>query len=173
MNTDVTTDDAGVSLIELIIYALLVSIVLMTTTLILINSWNTQKDVTSVSEATNRGQSMGATIERAMRNALAYEVTNGTELRVRTSLGGNLECQGFLLTDGMARMALSSGALSAPGSWTEWEDGIMRDGTAAYFSDDGITVEYNLKIRTEGGAVRIAGESSPRTVTSGVSAPCW
>ena len=62
-------DDSGVTLVELIIYMLLASMILFAAATILVNSWNTQKDVTTTSDATSRGQSMGATIERAMARA--------------------------------------------------------------------------------------------------------
>ncbi len=63
---------------------------------IFVNSWRTQEQVTSVTQATNRGQVVGSTIERAMRNALYFDVTeSGTVLRVRTSLDGEPEVSGF------------------------------------------------------------------------------
>lgn len=168
------SDDSGVSLIELLVYMFLTTIILGATTLILINSLTTQKAVTSVTEATNRGQTMGTTIERAMRNALAFDLNvDGTELRVRTSFAGNRACQAFSLTDGQARMYMSSSALPASTSWGDWEQGISRDGTTPYFSDSGSTVTYTFKIQTDSAPVRIAGEASTRSVATGVTAPCW
>lgn len=167
-------DDAGVSLVELIVYVLLTGIVVIATSMILINSISTQRDVTSVSEATNRGQSMGSTIERAMRNALAFEVTNENELRVRTSLHGSQQCQAFYLAAGNARLAQSSGALPvAPSSWTVWNTGVKKNGSQPFFVQDGSTVIYTFDIETDSVPVRFAGEASIRSTTSGVTSPCW
>ena len=167
-------DDAGISLIELIIYVLLSSIIVIATAMILINSINTQKDVTSVSEATNRGQAMGSTIERAMRNALAYEVTSENELRVRTSLGGSQQCQAFYLAAGTARLAQAPGALPADSSsWTVWNTGVKKNGSTPFFVEDGETVIYTFDIETDSAPVRFAGEVSTRSTTSGVTSPCW
>lgn len=174
MSTSTRRDDAGLSLVELIIYVLLAGIIVVTTAMILINSWNTQKDVTSVSEATNRGQSMGSTIERAMRNALAFEVTNENELRVRTSLNGSQQCQAFYLAAGTARLAQSSGALPVtPSSWTVWNTGVKKNGSQPFFVQDGSTVIYTFDIETDSAPVRFAGEASIRSTTSGVTSPCW
>ncbi|WP_374312565.1 hypothetical protein [Microbacterium sp.] len=174
--TEETHDrEAGVSLVELIVYVMLISIVLGTTAMILINSWTTQREVTSVSDATNRGQAMGSTIERAVRNGLAFDIDpTGTELRVRTSLDGNLACQAFLLTNGQARLALASSTLpTSSAAWTDWEQGIQQDGVTPYFADSGQVVTYSFEIRTDSAPVRIAGEVSTRSTPTGVSAPCW
>ncbi len=168
-------DESGISLIELIVYVLLSSIIVVSTAMILVNSWTTQRDVTSTTEATNRGQAMGSTIERAIRNALDFEVsTDGTELRVRTSLTGTLRCQGFLLVDGTARMTISSGALpTAATGWPLWDTGVARDGVTPYFSATGQQIAYAFKITTDSAPVRITGEASTRSTPTGVSSPCW
>ena len=169
------TADAGLSLIELIIYMLLASLLLGAMATILINSWRTQEDVTSVSDATNHGQIMGSAVERAMRNALDFEVdATGTVLRVRTSLGGGMACQGFLLADGEARIATSSGALPAdPAAWGDWESAVAQNGSTPFFIETGDTVTYTFDIRTEAAPVRFSGEAAARSVATGVSAPCW
>src|SRR6186713_108319 len=67
--TEPVADDAGLGLIELIVALLVSSVVLIAVATILVNSWLTQQDVTSTTEATTRGQLIGQNIERAMRNA--------------------------------------------------------------------------------------------------------
>lgn len=169
------SDDAGISLIELIIYVLLASAILIATAMILINSWNTQKDVTSVSEATNRGQSMGSTIEQAMHNALDFEVSaDQQELRVRTSLEGTQRCQAFYLSAGTARLSQSSGVLPATvSSWAVWNSGIKKNGTTPFFAVTGQHVVYTFDIETDSAPVRFSGEASTRSTPTGVSSPCW
>ena len=56
----------------------------------------------SETEATNRGQLVSSAIERAVRNALAVEVSGGDTLRVHTSLGG----------PGLPRVSVSAVALA-------------------------------------------------------------
>ena len=167
--------EAGITLIEVILYVLLSSLILIPVTMILITSISTQRDVASVTEATSRGQSMGAAIERAVRNGLALDVSaDGAQLKVRTSLGGSLACQAFLLTDGQARVAQTATLIAAdPTTWSDWEQGIGRDGMSPYFVATGTNVAFSFMIATDSAPVRIAGEAAPRTVASGVSAPCW
>lgn len=167
--------DGGFSLVELIIYVLLASLLLGTMAMILINSWRTQKSVTSVSEATNTGQVMGSAVERAMRNALAFDVDGtGTILRVRTSLGGALACQGFLLTTGQARITTSSGALSTnTNNWSNWASSVVQNGSTPFFAETGDAVNYAFDIQTTSSAVRFSGEAATRSVATGVSSPCW
>ncbi|NLP85899.1 hypothetical protein HF576_18875 [Microbacterium sp. CFH 90308] len=172
-----TESDAGITLVELIIYVLVSSTLLLATAMILINSVNAQRDVLSMSEATARGQAMGATIERALRNAVAVDVATdptGATLRVHTSLAGALECQGFVFSGGDARTALSDSALSAPSGWTVWESGILPSGAEAFFTPDDAGVAYAFEIATDAAPVRIAGETATRiNVSAGVTAPCW
>jgi Tfp pilus assembly protein PilW len=170
-----STPDAGLSLIELIVYILVASIVVIASGAILVNSWTTQRNVTTVTEATTRGQAMGSTIERAMRNALDFEVAaGGTELRVRTSLPGKLACQGFNLTTGQSRLSTRSSALPvSAASWTPWQQGVVQNGTTPFFALIGDTVTYTFRIQTNSAPVRISGQASPRSTATGVSAPCW
>lgn len=166
--------DAGFSLIELTIYVMLALIALTATMMVLIISWTTQRDVESVNTATNRGQTMGAVIERAMRNSLEFEVSpDGSQLRVRTSLEGPLQCQGFLLTDGMARFAQSASTLPASSTWSAWQPGIRRAGSSLYFTQTGHSVTYSFDITTESAPVRVIGEAAARSAATGVSSPCW
>ncbi|QKJ19702.1 PilW family protein [Microbacterium hominis] len=168
-------DDAGLGLIELIVAIVVSGIVVGAIVMIFVNSWKTQEEVTSVSQATTRGQLIGSTIERAMRNAIEFEVSSGgTELRVRTTLDGSLRCQGFRLTADSARFTTSSGALTGDASaWPAWQTGIAARGTTAFFAAAGDTVTYTFDITTESAPVRFAGEASTRTPTTGVSSPCW
>jgi hypothetical protein len=169
--------EAGITLVELIMYVLVSSTLLLAMSMILINSVNAQRDVLSMSEATARGQAMGATIERAVRNAVAFHVATGptgSTLRVHTSLTGALECQGFTFSGGDARMALSGSDLSAPSDWAVWERGIQPSGAEAYFTPGESGVAYTFEIATDAAPVRIAGEAATRiNVTAGVTAPCW
>lgn len=170
-----TDDDDGVTLIELIVYVVITSVLLLAMTAILSNSLTTQRNVTSVSDATNRGQVMTSTVERAMRNAIAFDVSpDGTTLRVRTSLAGGLTCQGFLLSAGQSRMSLTSSTLSADSStWAAWQPGVAQRGSTPFFNDVGTTVTYTFDIQTNSAPVRFTGEAFARSAATGVTAPCW
>ncbi|WP_426325004.1 PilW family protein [Microbacterium sp. E-13] len=168
---------AGLSLIELIIYVLLASVLLGAMATILINSWSTQKDVQTTNEATTRGQLIGQGIERAMRNAQAFEVsTDGTLLRIDTRLDGARRCQAFWMTGGAAYMTTSATSLPAAitTDWPDpWQLGVVQNGTTRFFEQDGLTVAFTFDITTESAPVRFEGEAAMRTPATGGTTPCW
>lgn len=169
--------EAGLSLVELIVVILITGIFMGAVAMIFVNSWRTQEDVVSVSEATDRGQLVSSAVERAVRNAVAVDVSNadgGTTLRVRTTLGGALACQGFFLVDGGSHWTTGPGALGAtPSAWPAWTDGVVQQGSNPFFvlTADGV-VEYAFDVTTESSPVRFRGEVSPRSLAEG-SSPCW
>lgn len=169
--------DAGLSLIELIVVIVITGIVMGAVVTIFVNSWRTQEEVVSVSEATNRGQLVSSAFERAVRNAVAVDVASadgGIAVQVRTTLGGTLVCQGFFLVDGGSHWTATAGALgTTPSAWPEWTDGVVQQGSTPFFvlSADGV-VEYSFDIDTESAPVRFNGEVSPRSLAEG-SSPCW
>ncbi|MFE4725373.1 hypothetical protein [Microbacterium sp. NPDC056736] len=172
MSPDIVREDsdAGVTMIELIIYVVVVSLLLIAVATMLLNSWRTQEDVLTASQATNRGQLVSSTIERAVRNALALRVV-GTTLTVHTSLGAGQTCQGFDLA-GEAKMAMSAGAL--PAEWPSWDIDIASIPGEVILeeTETGKTVDYAFEIATATAPVRFVGTASARNAT-GVSSPCW
>lgn len=170
--------ESGLSLIELMIAMLVSTIVILGAATILVNSWLTQEDVSSTTKATTRGQLMGSTIERAMRNAKDFIVSpsddNATELRVWTSLGGNKTCQAFQLATGEARIASSTSTLPAAGTWGDWEVGVQQQGTTPFFQRTGNTVIYTFQLETDSAPVSISGQAKMRTIHDpGETSPCW
>ncbi len=145
--------DAGVSLVELIVYVLLAGLLLSGVAVAFVDSLNTQRDVVSKNEATNRGQVFGQSIERAMRNAVAFDVSpDGSMLRVRTTLGAESRCQAFWITGGAAYMTNSSGLLpgAVVATWPPaWEqNGVVPNGGTPIFAQTVLNVKYTFDIQT-------------------------
>lgn len=170
-------DDAGLTLIELIAAIVVSGIVILTIAMIFINSWRAQAQVVSTTEATNRGQVVASMIERAMRNALYFEVSEGgivgatgNVLHVRTSLTGNLRCQAFQLTEGaepeFGAMQLATGELGLS-AFAPWKTGIAKQGTTAYFEEKSgsgkQTLTYTFQIETDASPVSFTGDVAPRS----------
>lgn len=179
MTSDANADpDLGLSLIELIVVIMVTAILMIAVVTIFVNSWRTQEEVASVSQATNRGQLISSAIERAVRNAVEVDPPassgGGTVLRVRTSLPGSLECQGFFLTPGASHWTTSAGALSpTPSAWPQWTEGVLQQGGTPFFvlTAEGV-LKYSFDVATESAPVRFSGEVSPRSLAEG-SSPCW
>jgi len=170
-------DESGLSLIELVVTIMLTTIVGVGLVMILVNMWTAQEGVTSVTQATNRGQLVSSTIERAVRNSAAFEVSpDGTTLRVRTTLGHSLTCQGFRLTGGagQAQLQTSAGALGPEEEWTPWQEaGVVGQGAGPFFDRTAMSLTYAFDIGTESSPVRFTGEISARTPVPKESSPCW
>ncbi len=166
--------DAGITLIELIIGMLIASVVLGATVLIFVNSWRTEASVTSTTQATNTGQVVASTIERAVRNADFVEVAaDHKTLQVQTSLGGSLTCQGFHLAGDALRMTIRSTPLGSPALWPEWEDGLAAQGAAPFVSRTEHTVNYAFDMTTDALPVHFTGQASLRSVSTGETRTCW
>jgi Tfp pilus assembly protein PilW len=183
--------DAGLSLIELIVSVVVSIIVLVGIATVFVNSWLTQSDVLSTSEATNRGQLVSSAVEKAMRNALYFEVlegsvqqASGSELRVRTTLAGELECQAFHIADGVAEMKSSDSDVHLA-TWGSWLDVTNYDafvvnvnapgvGTFSQTPTTGVgtTLIYNFAVDTDSAPVNFNGEVSVRAGETG-NGGCW
>ena len=165
--------DEGFGIIELIVAIVVSGIILTAIASILVNSWKTQEDVLSVSESTNRGQLVGSMVERAVRNARFVDVsTDGTTLRVLTSLSGGLKCQGFAVIGGEVKVSANAGTL--PATWPVWAPPISPSNIAPYFAQsvDGV-VTYKLDLDTDSSPVRISGAVVPRSALLLTNGGCW
>lgn len=174
-NRDAGPDDAGLSLIELIIVVVVMGILSGAIVMILVNSWNTQQDVNSTTVATNEGQVYASSIERAVRNAEAIEVTGGSVLKVRTTLAGARQCQSFrfVASAGAGDAAYLASGSSAPawgGAWIREKAAVI--GGQPYFAFAGDAVTYAFRITTDSAPVLFQGRVAARN-TLGGGAPCW
>ncbi|MRH30188.1 hypothetical protein GH740_12850 [Microbacterium sp. SYP-A9085] len=167
-------DDAGITLVELIIGMFISTIIAGMTAMILINSWQTQEEVTSVSQSTNTGQLVASVIERAVRNADYIDVSaDQSTLLVQTSLGGSLTCQGFHLTTSNLLMAIRSTPLGDPTLWPSWKDGVQPQGATPFLTRTGNTVSYAFDMTTQSAPVHFTGRAALRSVSTGQVRSCW
>ncbi|GAA4480311.1 type II secretion system protein [Microbacterium panaciterrae] len=177
MNVD--RGDDGLSLIELIVVVIILGILGTVIATIFVNTWKSEEAVRTQSQATTSGQLVSSEIERAMRNAVAFDVSaDGSTLRVDSSLGGNRQCQAFsLLADG-AHMTVTAAPAAASG-WPIWQKNIAQSG-APFFVKSGNTVTYTFSAlsKSDSGTVaaapvRFTGTAYMRNAAAGSLAPCW
>lgn len=168
-------DDAGLSLIELIVVVVIVGILSGVIVMILVNSWNTQEDVNSTTVATNEGQVYASSIERAVRNAEDILVT-GDVLQVRTTFPGSRQCQSFQIiasaeTGDAAFMASAASATAWTGPTIS--ERVANIGTDPYFIDSAGAVTYAFQIGTESAPVLFQGTVAARNTLGSGGTPCW
>jgi Tfp pilus assembly protein PilW len=166
-------DEVGLSLIELIVTVVITGFLLTAVAAIFLNSWKTQDQVTTVTGATDRGQLIGASIERAVRNGL-YVSVNGTgdELRVRTSFDGSaLKCQGFKISTTGIQVASSATTLGT--TWATWNPLTKAAGSGPYFTLTNGVLTYSFNVATSASPVRISGEVAVRSDQESGNGGCW
>lgn len=180
MRTAHQTDD-GYSLVEVVVVVVLLGILGTLIALIFANTWRTQQNVADQTQATTRGQLIASEVERAMRNAVAFEIAGGgTILKVNTSLDGDRECHAFAFDGGQLRMTVTASPGGIPAGWPIWQDQVEQSGTTPYFSANGTNgIAYDFKATATDptvaatSPVRFTGEAFMRNAAEGTMSPCW
>jgi prepilin-type N-terminal cleavage/methylation domain-containing protein len=171
-------DDRGVSLIELVVVVAILGVVSLVLGTLFSNMWRSQVAVAAQSQATTRGQLVASEVERAMRNAVAFDVSaDGSTIRVNTALGGGLQCQAFQLAADGLHMTVSSSPAPSSG-WPVWQADVAA-GSGAFISQSGNSVAYNFDALSRSGAQAVAapvhfqGTAYMRNSAAGSLSPCW
>jgi type II secretory pathway pseudopilin PulG len=173
-------DDAGLTLIEVIIYIVVGGIVLTMLASVFINGMRVDAATRDRDVATGTAQSITNSITMSVRNATEVRV-DGTELRARVAVGAaSWECRAWYL-DGDAlryRSYAAGGPVPAAGSdWNALGDGLSA--ASAPFTQHGKRIEFAMTVTVEDTAVPIAGSAVARAVqaasdiTEGTPSTCW
>lgn len=170
--TRIEDDEAGVTLVELIVYVVVLGILMSVITMIFVNTWSAQASVTSQTAATTRGQLVSSEIEKAMRNAIAFTVSSdGTTLSVNTSFTADRQCQNFALKPDGLHMSVT--ASPAPATWPVWQDRVSPIGSSPVFKPAGTTgVTYSFASTSDSGPVKFTGTAYMRNSTTGNMGGC-
>ena len=157
-------DEAGFSLIEMVIALSLVSGVMLIGTTLLIAALRGNDQVNTTSQATTQAQGVAQGIERAVRNARRIEIVDDT-LTVWTTLAGDQTCQKW--SGAGTAVTVAQGATS-PGMLSKY--GAGNDGAALSFpstetdSDDKVIgVTYAVTVDSETRPVKVTGTVRSRT----------
>jgi len=155
--------ESGFTLIELLISIGLSLIVMIVVGNIMLQSFRTETQVRTTSEATSLGQTIAADIQTGVRNssAVAWSSTSAGELLVATSnnAAGTASCprRGWYFASangGKFYARTSAAAITAPvtgadfKTWRLVAEGIGKDGTSLFFTTSGASVAINYKITT-------------------------
>jgi len=134
MHSDVRDDD-GLSLVELVFYVVILGLITTGIAVVFFHTWKAQASVSDQVDATERGQLVSSQIEKALRSAVAYEITDpsltasgstGSTLVVATAMTGSNACMAFGLGGGTAQLTTTSGGAVTPAPWPTWRPGEDR-----------------------------------------------
>lgn len=171
-------DDRGVSLVELVVVVAILGVVSLVLGTLFSNIWRSQAAVAAQSQATTRGQLIASEVERAMRNAVAFDVSaDGSTIRVNTALGGALKCQAFRLAADGLHMTVSASPAASSG-WPLWQTDVAA-GSGAFISKNGNSIDYTFDALSRSGsqtvaaAVHFQGTAYMRNSAAGSLSPCW
>ena len=180
-------DEAGITLVELIVYILLAVIVLGGIATIFSNAWQSQSQTTSRDAATGSSALVEASLSQSIRNTSDFKVESGGHtLRAIVATGTSTwECRAWVLRPGEEIVYMTSPSKieidGEPGwtGWTGWTQlisnarGSLAGGAA--FKDAG-TLPKRLQV-----GIKITKATQPVAASSGVTAqakipgggPCW
>jgi type II secretory pathway pseudopilin PulG len=182
-------NETGFTLVELIVYAVLMVVVLAVVGAILINSSRAERSVRSASEAAAVGQVIAQSVERGVRNASALTLVNdasgGGQLLLARTAGTDSaltwRCQAWYFSptdDGAVYTTTAATVIALPtggpkGVWSLLGGGVSATTGAGVFAAPAGRVEVGLKVAASGQpAVHIQTTAVQRQ--AGLeSAPCF
>lgn len=170
--SDISADERGVTLIELITVIALIGVVFGGLTAVLMGIWSAQRTVTDTTQATTQADAVSTALDRALRNAQAIKISDsGATLQVRTSLPRQNRCQGFAVVAGALRVHQSADALPDRSTWSPWVKTAAGAGPAS-FTMQQTKIAYAITLTVDDTALVVESAVAPRT-PSGGSTPCW
>lgn len=182
-------DDSGMSLVELLVYSLLLSVVLILVGNVLISALTVQRDTTARTEASTGGQVAVRVIERALRNGVdpvwMPSSQAGNLLVVKTriaddgSAASSWECRAFHYDAAAEELRMLTGPATGPlvtigpsgtldsSSWRVLLSGVVPtpNGASAepVFETEPLGgAKINFDVKTQSGAVSFATTVIPR-----------
>lgn len=171
-------DDAGVSLVELIVYAFVGAIILAVIAALFANGLRSQASTTERDTATGRAAVISNSLQGSIRNASEFRLeADKKTVRAKVATGASgWECRAWsLTTTGELKYKTSTSAI-AIGSTTGWATlatGVT--GTlagAVTFGESGRTLSYGLQISVAGQVVPVTGGVTAQATIEGTGA-CW
>ncbi len=179
--------EAGFTLVELLVYAMLLSVALTIVGGILISTMQVQHDVRTKAEATTLGQSVVRSVQAGVRNASFVTLTDvgGAQLLlIRTAgAGDNLEwaCQAWFYSPDQRgslymKRAQPAAPIAAPDpgeltSWTLLANGVSADDEAIFSAIAGrVTIDLKMVV-DDHPAISIRSTAAMRLLPTTIS-PC-
>lgn len=169
-------DDAGITLVELIVYAAVAALFLGLLASLVVTGLKAEAATRERDTATGSAQVVSDSIQTSIRNSTEFRV-DGSLLRARVATGATTgECRAWAISSG-ALVYLASAAAIPVGGYTGWAtlasgvSGTLAGGVP--FSKSGQTLTLGISVTTGDSTVPITGGVSAQAKSEGTVTPCW
>ncbi len=175
-------DDDGLSLVELIIYMLIGSLIVGVLTTIFINGLSAQTSTTDRNAATGQANAAAASLQQSIRNAVDVSPDSGSSnaLVAVVATGSNdnsWQCRAWVLTGAKElKYKASSSAIDTSNTTTGWvtlAKGVTGALSGSMFSIASTTVSYGFSLTAGAQTVPVKGSATTQAVASGTVPSCW
>ncbi|MFI8594771.1 hypothetical protein ACIGCK_10145 [Microbacterium sp. NPDC078428] len=171
-------DDAGATLVELIMYGMLSAAFLGILAVLFTTGLGAGAAATERDEATGKAQLIATSVQTSIRNASDFRV-DGNVLRARVATGASdWTCEAWALTpDGALVHRSSASAIALPGSYAGWAElatGVAGRGPGgAPFTASGPSLTLALTVTSGEATVPVAGGAFSQAHQDGTASACW
>ncbi|WP_062073074.1 PulJ/GspJ family protein [Demequina sediminicola] len=174
-------DESGFTLVELLVYILLFSIVGTMVVMLLVNGFRSQSRITQTTSSSGDVQNAANAIQADVRYAAAVDVRDsGNLLLTRTWVGsydsGSYECKGWYYDDATQtlRRTASSGAVgSDTDSWSRYAKNIDATAPFSLTSEGAVRVEFESVPVGGGLGTKVDTQVNLRPQDEDGGAPCF
>ncbi|MEE9964942.1 MAG: hypothetical protein K4304_07580 [Propionicimonas sp.] len=173
----ITDPEAGISLVEVIMYSTLTVLVLTVVGSLFFVGFQTQAVTGDRDAATGAAQVVANSLQSSISNASVVQVTSTTAVaRVATGDTG-WRCEAWALTSDHTIVYRSSDTAITDTDFTAWT--VLATGVSgglaggAAFSGDSTRLTYSLKFTTGTVTVPIAGAAAASAFGTGSPESCW
>lgn len=172
-----TSDDDGMSLVELIIYGAVTAVLLSVLATLFASSLSAEAQTRDRDTATGRSQAVMSSLQSSIRNASDMRV-DGNVLRAVVATGASgWACEAWAVAGERLLHRTSSAPISLPDAsgtgWATLADGVSAARTGASFAISGRTVDVSLTVTAGASTLPAAGEILAQAKQSGTVKKCW
>jgi type II secretory pathway pseudopilin PulG len=169
-------DDAGITMVELIVGAALAALFLGLMVSIFVTGMRTEASVRERDAATGQAQVITESIQASVRNADAFTI-DGAVLRARVATGASdWECRAWALTPaGELRYTASDTATGTdPTAWAVLATGVTgTEPGGVPFTQDGSALRLGISVTAGDATVPVTAGAAAQALAEGAVTPCW
>lgn len=175
---DDTRNDAGMTLVELIMYVLIGALFVGLLATLFATNFAAGEQTRSRDTATGKAQVVAESLQTSLRQAAAIRV-DGSQLRAQVAKGGSQwECRAWTLQGGELRYKTSTAAIpigAATTGWTVLATGVVGTKAAGspflLSSTDSVSIGYTVTVGDA--TVKITSAATAQAKAEGTIPACW